>query len=41
MIALGVGCCIAGIVVECGVLGYKLCGVQALLAEEGGNWVRI
>ena len=41
LIALVVGCCIAGIVVECGVLGYKLCGVQALLAEEGGIWVRI
>ena len=38
---LVVGCCIAGIVVECRVLGYELCGVQALVAEEGGIWVRI
>ena len=41
LIALVVGCCIAGIEVECGVVGYKLCGVQALVAEEGGIWVRI
>ena len=36
--ALVVGCCIAGSVVECRVLGYKLCGVQALgvgRAESG------
>ena len=38
--AFVVGCCITGVVVECRVLDYKLCGVQALGAEEGRIWVR-
>ena len=41
LIALVVGCCIAGIEVEYGLVVYELCGVQALVAEEGGIWVRI
>ena len=38
--ALVVGCCVTWREVECRVLGYYLCGVQALGAEEDGIRVR-